>query len=421
MLQKMAIDGGSPVRGGTPIPLAKVIYGYEELQFIIDVFRQGIFCETYPGAKFTRQFEAEFAELVGIKHAIAFSSGTTAQHASLAAINVGPGNEVIVPSLTFASTAYTVVLQNAVPIFADSDLGTFNLDPDDVKKKITHRTKAIVPVHWFGHPADIDPILQLAKHHNLKVIEDCAHAMGTEYKSRKAGTMGDMACFSFQETKSLTTGGDGGMLVTNDDALAERARMVKNHGMLPRIHKDKEVFGPYQITTIGNNYRMSELQSAFGLAQLRRFDYFRNRRRECTEFLDQHLNGIDGLILQDRSGDVAESYLYYPVRFDSRRFTRSIGEISAALLAEGVENFPELAEASHLQPLFVEKVGYGAVGCPYKCPFYDGDPKYGWGTLPNAERIALELMILPLHPALTEKDLGEIVTAVTKVRDAYVQ
>lgn len=421
MLQKMAIDGGSPVRAGTPIPFAKVIFGYEELQNVIDVFRQGIFCETYPGAKFTRQFEAEFAELVGIKHAVAFSSGTTAQHASLAAINVGPGDEVIVPSLTFASTAYTVLIQHAVPIFGDSNLGTFNLDPEDVKKKITPRTKAIVPVHWFGHPADIDPIMELANEHDIKVIEDCAHAIGTEYKSKKAGTIGDLACFSFQETKFFTTAGDGGMLVTNNDSLAARARMVKTHGMLPRVHSEKEAFGPYQITTIGNNYRISELQSAFGLAQLKRINSFRNRRKECTEFLDEYLRGIDGLILQDRSGDVAESYLYYPVRFDSSRSKKTISEISAALLAEGVENLPEFMEVTHLQPLFVEKVGYGTVGCPYKCPFYDGDPKYGYGTLPNAERLAKELMLLPLHPALTDKDLHDIVTALIKVCGAYLQ
>lgn len=417
MTEKLAIEGGSPVRDGDLIQLFEVEYGYEELSAILGVFQQGVFNEGHAKAKFTRQFEDEFADRLGIKHAIAFNSETNAQHAALAAIDIGPGDEVIVPSLTFASTAYTVLIQNAVPIFADSELATFNLDPEDVEGKITERTKAIVPVHWFGHPVDMDPILELAGEYDLEVIEDCAHAVGTEYKGRKAGTIGHMGCFSFMETKSFTTAGEGGMLVTDDDDLAEKVNRVKLHGWLPR----KSRFAPFEIVTIGNNYRTTEVQSAFGLAQLRKFDQFYQKRKECTEYLDEHLADIEGVIGQARNGDVKESYLYYPVRFDSEKLTKSGREIAAALFEEGVEAFAQLPELTHVQPLFTEKIGYGTVGCPYECPYYDGTPEYGWGTLPNAERIGQELILLPLHVRLSEHDLRDVVSAVVKVCRAYTR
>jgi perosamine synthetase len=421
MTERLAIDGGSPVREGPPIPLVKATYGDEELNAILDVLDRGALSEITHGATKVRDFEKAFAEGVATKHAIACSSGTTAQHVSLATIEVGPGDEVIVPPLTFISTAYTVLLQNAVPIFADVDEGTITLDPAEVKKKITVRTKAIVPVHWFGHPAEMDEILEIAAEHDLKVIEDCAHANGTEYKGRKAGTIGDMACWSLQETKIITALGEGGVITTDDDELARKARIIRDHGKVKAPPtEEREWYGSYQVVTIGNHYRMTEIQAAFALAQSRKVEGFRQARKRCTEYLDSRLRGLDGLLWQERKDYVTLSYAYYPVRFDSETFEVPIDQISRAVLAEGVQTFAiGLDELCHVHPLFTEQRGRGAVQCPFKCPLYEGNVTYEEGMFPKAERIAKEILLLPLYPELQEKDLQDIVRAVKKIVQAY--
>lgn len=417
MTTTLAINGGRPIREGM-IPFFRVSCGWEEMQAVLDVFQQGIFCTVRPGATKVLELEAALAEVVGAKHVVAFSSGTNAQHASLNALNLGPGDEVIVPSLTFFSTAYTVLLQNAIPVFADVDLDTFTLEPADVRRKVTERTRAIVPVHWFGCPADMDGILEVAGEFGLAVIEDCAQALGTVYKGRRAGTMGIMACWSMQETKMITSAGDGGFLTTDDDALAERARMARDHGRV-RLPAQPGTTAYSRLEFIGNHYRLTEIQAAFALAQLRKLDHFRELRRQHTEYLDAHLRGIDGLILQRREGDIEVSYVAYPVRFEKGRFCRNIEEIAQALMAEGVAAYPIAKdETCHTQPLFTERNGRGTVNCPFNCPHYSGKPSYGLGTLPDSERIAEELLLLPMYPDLTLPDLQDIVCAVEKVTEA---
>lgn len=420
MVGKLAVDGGEPVHDGSPIPLTKVSYGWEEMREVMDVFQRGAFCALNPKATTIRDLEAAVAEVVGTKHVIAFSSGANAQHASLSALNLGPGDEVIVPALTFFSTAYTVLLQNAVPVFADVDPETITIDPSDVRRKVTEKTRAIVPVHWFGWPADMDGILAIAEEHRLAVIEDCAHALGMQYKGRRAGTMGHMGCFSMQETKQITSAGDGGFLTTDDDGHAERARMARDHG---RIHvtvkPGSRAYTRYE--SIGNHYRLTEIQAAFALAQLRKLDRFEELRAQHTRYLDDHLHGIEGMRFQKREGDVKMAHTYYPVLFEKGRFSRDIDGISDALIAEGITVWPIAKdETCHTQPVLTEQGGRGRLNCPFGCPYYSKEVKYGFGTMPRAERIAEELLLLPLYPDMTPSELGDVVTAVQKVAEALL-
>lgn len=399
---RLAIEGGAPVRQ-TKLPLSQVSYGFEEAREVLLVFEKGIFCAVSPQATKVRELEAAFAEYAGTRHAIAFSSGTTAQHASLVAAGVGPGDEVIVPPLTFASTAYTVLLAGATPVFADVDDNTITLDPVCVARAITPRTRAIVPVHWLGHPAAMDELLSLAAAHHLAIIEDCAHAFGIVYRGRQAGALGDMACWSLQESKIITAAGEGGMLTTNDDTLAEIARSMCDHG------KDKSPAPPsdpgvpahgYRIVRVGNNYRLTEMQAAFALAQLRKIEAFHQARGSHTRYLDAALGDLPGLRRARPWSDVVLAYPYYGVRFSEDAFRADIDQISAALAAEGIGNvIMGRDEMCHVHPLFIERCG----------------PT----SLPIAERIARELILLPLFPDLSRSDLDDIITAVRKVVAAY--
>ena len=402
----LAIDGGTPVRRD-PLPLIRACAGQEELREVLEVFEAGVFGSAYPTATKVRGLEKAFAEYVGAKHALAFSSGTTAQHASLAAIGIGEGDEVIVPPLTFISTAYTVLIRGGTVVFADVADATINLDVEEVRRKITPRTRAVVPVHWFGRPVDMDPLLALARQHDLVVIEDCAHAQATTYRGRHVGTMGAMACWSLQESKLITAGGEGGVLTTDDDELAEAARMMRDHGKGRAEPADGGAAGGYRVVSVGNNYRMTEMQGAFALAQLGKVGELNAKRQAHTERLDAGLGGIAGLVRPADPADGELSYPYYPIRFQMGCFRVGLDRISAALTAEGVGNY-DIArdEMCHVQPVFADRSGTKG-------------QTYGPGTLPVAERIADELLILPMYPDLTRRDLDDTIAAVRKVAAAY--
>jgi perosamine synthetase len=265
--QTLALLGGKPVRT-EPFPDYPVIGAEEKLAVmeVLDSGRLSTFSASrqgFLGGQKIQAFEAAFAEYHGTAHAIAVNSATSGLHAAVAACEIGPGDEVIVPPYTFTATATAVLHHNAIPVFADIDPVTFCLDAARVEAAVTPRTKAIIPVHLLGHPADMDAIMAVAQRHGLKVIEDCAQAPGARYKGRLVGTMGDCGVFSFQETKNMATG-EGGMVITNDDAIAERARMVRNHGEAVVAGEARR----YLTSTIGWNYRMTEIEAAIGLVQL---------------------------------------------------------------------------------------------------------------------------------------------------------
>jgi perosamine synthetase len=239
--------------------------------------------------KYVELFEAAFAEFCRVRHAISCCNGTAALHLSLLALGVGPGDEIIVPTLTFVATSNAVIYCGARPVFVDSDRETWNLDPSLLENLITPRTKGIIVVHLYGHPVDMDPILDLAFKHNLFVIEDAAEAHGAQYKGRKVGSLADIATFSFYGNKIITTG-EGGMVVTNDDALADKVLLLKGQGLDPH-HR-------YWFPIVGYNYRMTNVAAAIGMAQLEKVDWHIARRREIATQYYQHLRGIRCITLQ---------------------------------------------------------------------------------------------------------------------------
>lgn len=264
------------------IPIAEPLLGKKELKNVMEAVKSGWISSK---GKFITEFEEKFAQYCGVKHSIAVSNGTVALHLALVALDIGIGDEVIVPTLTFIATANAVKYTGATPVFVDSDPNYWGIDPEKIEKAITVKTKAIIPVHLYGHPCDMDPIMDIAKKYNLFVIEDAAEAHGAEYKGKKVGSFGDINCFSFYGNKIITTG-EGGMCLTNDEKLAQKMRILKDHGM--NLNKK------YWYDVIGFNYRMTNMQAAIGVAQLKKLDKFIKNKREIANWYSSGLKEIEG-------------------------------------------------------------------------------------------------------------------------------
>lgn len=259
------------------IPVSEPLFNGNEEAYVLDALQSGWISGS---GKYVNQFEEQFAEFCNAKHAIAVFNGTVALHLALIALDIKLGDEIIVPDLTYIASANAAVYCGATPVFADVDPVTWTLDPLDVKCKITPRTKAIMPVHLYGHPAEMDELLELAKQHHLFVIEDAAEAHGAEYKGRRVGAIGDIGTFSFYGNKIITTG-EGGMIVTNNDDLMRRIRLYKGQGMDPERR--------YWFPVIGYNYRMTNIQAAIGVAQLERIGWLIERRIEVAQWYLEEL------------------------------------------------------------------------------------------------------------------------------------
>lgn len=262
------------------IPVAEPSLGEEELENVIKAVKSGWISSK---GEFIEKFEEEFANYCGIKHGIATSSGTTALHLALTALGIGKGDEVIIPTLTFIATANAVTYCNAKPVFVDSHPEYWCMDPEKIEERITENTKAIICVHLYGHPCDMDWIKDIAEAHNLYIIEDAAEAHGAEYKGRKVGSFGDISCFSFYGNKIITTG-EGGMCLTNDEELAEKMKMLRDHGM----SKEKK----YWHEVVGFNYRMTNMQAAVGVAQLKKLDKFIEKKRRIARWYEEGLRDL---------------------------------------------------------------------------------------------------------------------------------
>ena len=247
------------------IPIAKPLIGDEEIEEVVKVLKSGFIAQ---GPK-VAEFEEKFAEYIGVKHAVATSSGTTALHTALLALGIKAGDEVVTTPFTFAATSNSVLYVGAKPVFVDVNPETYNIDPEKIAEAITDKTKAIMPVHLYGQPADMDPIREIADENDLKVIEDAAQAHGAVYRGKMVGSMGDAACFSFYPTKNMTTS-EGGMVTTDDGATADAARAIRAHGESQR----------YTHVMLGYNFRMTDVAAAIGLAQLKKLDTFNGKRIE---------------------------------------------------------------------------------------------------------------------------------------------
>jgi len=262
------------------IPIAEPHLGEEELNNVIQAIKSGWISSK---GKFIPEFEEKFAEYCGVKYGVATSNGTVALHLALKALGVSEGNEVIVPTLTFIATANAVTYCNAKPVFVDSHPDYWCIDPAKIEGKITQKTKAIIPVHLYGHPCDMDAIMDIARRHNLYIVEDAAEAHGAEYKGKKVGCFGDVNCFSFYGNKIITTG-EGGMCLTNNSELAEKMRILRDHGMNPNKR--------YWHDVIGFNYRMTNMQAAVGVAQLEKLDRFVEKKRQIARWYKEGLKEL---------------------------------------------------------------------------------------------------------------------------------
>ena len=319
------------------IPVSEPSIGEEELRNVTDCVKSGWISSK---GEYIEQFERGFAEYCNRKFGISTSNGTTALHTALASLGIGPRDEVIVPTLTFISTANVAVYCGARPVFIDSEPETWNIDPEKIKEKITNRTKAIIPVHLFGHPADMDPILELAHEHNIAVVEDAAEAHGADYKGKKAGSFGDVSCFSFYGNKVLTTG-EGGMCLTDDKALADKLKILKEHGM----SETRKYWHP----VIGFNYRMTNIQAAIGVAQLQKMDRFIKRKLEIAQLYNSMLKGVEGVTLPPKAGWAKNVYWMYTVLIEDGFGTTRDG-LMKALEAKGVETRPVFYPITDMPP-----------------------------------------------------------------------
>jgi perosamine synthetase len=416
-MDKLAIEGGIPIRNNNPLMEVDLIEE-AEINALLDVARQ----KKLRRAGVADEYEEALAKWYGVKHAIAVANGTVSLHAALAALEIGPGDEVIVTPYTFVASDSCVLEQNAIPIFADIDPNTLTIDPKDIERKITDRTKAIIPVSICGVPMDIGAIMEIANKHDIKVIEDNAQSPGALYQGKKLGTFGHISSYSTISGKIMSTG-EGGYLLTNDNELYEKMwgyvdfARKKSLGMASKFH-----FG-----LPCTNYRITNMQAAIGLEQLKKLDYMNSRRIENAHYLDQRLVNIPGIQLMPDPEWGQRVYYYYCIRINPEALGANIIDFAKALSAEGVYDYKYITTtrmviAQHLQPLFLDKKGYGKTQCPFNCSFYGKDIEYKRGQHPIAEKAADEIFWLSsVHPMLTQSDLEEIALAVRKVANSFVK
>lgn len=380
----LAINGGPKVRE-EPFPPWPVL-GDEDAAAVDDALRSGRL--TLLTGSYVAEFEVAFAGWHDVPNAVATNSGTSAIHTALAALDIGPGDEVIVPAHTFIASATPVLHQRATPVFADVDERTFCLDPASVEERLTERTKAIVAVHLNGHPADLDALLAIAQPRGIHIVEDAAQAHGALYSGRKVGTVGVAGCFSFWEDKIITTGGEGGAVVTADDALADRMRRIRHHGEGPM-----EGERAYFHLELGYNYRMSSMHAATGLVQLRQLDDYLEARRRNAAYLSERLGELPGVEPPYVADGCVHSYYKYICRLRPEAGI-DIADFVRAVAAEGIPISRRYPTPLPRQPVFH---GLDAAPCPI------------------AERIAGELFTLLVHPTVTTADLDDVVGAIRKV------
>jgi dTDP-4-amino-4,6-dideoxygalactose transaminase len=375
------------------VSVAEPILGEAEHENVNEVLDSGRFLQ----GPMVEEFEKKWANYVGTDYAVAVSNGTTAIQLVLKALGLEPGKEVIVPSLTFGSTATAVVHQGGVPVFADIDRELYTLDHTDLERCLTDETFAIMPVHLYGHPAEMDEICEFADRHNLYVIEDAAQAHGASYKNQKVGSIGDVGCFSFYATKNITTG-EGGIVTTDNKAIAENLRMLRSHGMADR---DTHI-------TLGYNYRMSDLNGAIGTAQVDRLDGFNERRREMSEHLLTELDDLDWLEPATVRNYVDHAYFWAPFEVQENKIGMTGKEVWAELRERGVETRHRYNMPLYDQPVFADHRGFNSE-FPWSANPNDHDYDL---SLPNVEKIVGSMIGLPNHPGLETEDIEYVIETI---------
>jgi perosamine synthetase len=346
------------------------------------------------------EFEETFAHYVNAQYAVAVSSGTAALHTAMYALGIGPGDEIIIPPVTFAATANCVVFQGGTPIFADVEPDTLLLDPVQVEAKISPHTKAIVAVDYTGQPCDYDALRSIADRHGLFLVADACHALGGSYKGRRVGSLANLNVFSFHPVKHITTG-EGGMITTDDPELAQRMRIFRNHG-INTDHHQREQQGSwfYEMVDLGFNYRLTDIQCALGVSQLHKLPSWIARRQEIARRYDAafaEMPGVDPLAVRD---NVSHAYHLYVIRLNTTYLRSTRSEVFSCLRSEGIGVNVHYIPV-HLHPFYQNHFGTG----PRLCPV--------------AEAAYERLITLPLVPLMTDQDVEDVIAAVFKVINKY--
>ena len=366
------------------IPVCEPLLGGKELEYVTDCLKTNWISST---GKYISEFEKGFAAYCGTKYGVATTSGTTALHLALAALGIGKGDEVIIPTFTMAACAFSVVYTGAKPVLVDSEPETWNMDVAQIERKITKHTKAIMPVHIYGHPCDMDPITDIARKHRIHVVEDAAEAHGATYKGKMCGGIGDVACFSFYANKIIMTG-EGGMIVTNNEKVADFAKRLKDQA----FSRERR----FLHTDIGFNYRMTNIQAAIGLAQLENIDRFVEMRRRNAALYNRSLKDVSGITLPKEKQWAKNVYWMYSIVIEDE-FGMSRDELMAFLKQRGVDTRTFFIPM-HVQPAF-KNMGL-----------------FGGESYPVSEMLAERGLYLPSGSGLTEEQINTVCEAVKEAR-----
>jgi len=372
------------------VPFHRASIGEEEVQAVSEVIRSGWLTM---GPK-TFEFEKEFAKYVGAQHAVAVSTGTAALHLSLEAAGIGAGDEVLLPTTTFTATAEAVTYLRARPVLVDIEPVTMNMDPEDAARRITSKTRAIIPVHLGGQPCDMDEIHTLARMHHLRVIEDAAHALPSEYRGKRVGQISEFTCFSFYATKTLTTG-EGGMITTDNSTVADRMRLMRLHGIERDAWKRYRADGSwfYEVLEAGFKYNLTDFQSAMGLVQLAKCDRMKQAREAVAQRYSDAFSSFDELVVPTVLPDRRTSWHLYALRLRLDRLSLDRNNFVQALHRHGV------ACSVHFIPLHLH-------------PYYQRVYGYQIGDYPRAEQEYHSCFSLPIYPGMTDREINHVVGAV---------
>ena len=394
-LAELAINGGAPVRVRN-LPYGRQSIDDEDIAAVTAVLRSD-WLTTGPNVA---EFEKAFAAFVGAAEAVAVSNGTAALHAAMYALSIGPNDEVIVPTLTFAASANCVVYQGGTPVLVDVEPDTLLIDPAKVEAAITPRTKAVIAVDYGGQPCDYEALRDICGRHNIALIADACHALGGSYKGTKIGSVADMTAFSLHPVKQITTG-EGGVITTQDAEFARRMRVFRNHG-ITTDHRQREAQGSwfYEMVDLGYNYRLTDFQCALGISQLRKLPDWIVRRREIAGQYDALLREIPGCAPLAVRPDAVHAYHLYVIQLDLARLSGDRAAIFSALRAEGI------GVNVHYIPV-------------HQHPFYRARFGTAPGDCPAAEAAYERILSLPMFPDMADSDVRDTVDALAKVLAAY--
>lgn len=389
-----AIAGGKPVREEFLPPFRPNI-GKEEIEEVIDTLKSD-WITTGPK---THEFEEKFRKYIGCKHAIAVNSCTAGLHLSLVAIDIKEGDEVITTPFTFAATSNVIIHQRAKPVFVDIDEETYNINPYEIDKVISDKTKAILPVHYAGHPCEMDEIIKIAKEHDLVIIEDAAHAIGAFYRGKKIGNIGNFTAFSFYATKNITTS-EGGMITTNDDEIADKLRILSLHGISKDAWKRYSSEGSwyYEILYPGYKYNMTDIQASIGIHQLNKIEEMQKKREEIAKVYNEEFEKIDEIIEPKVKSYVRHAWHLYPIRIKNLKINRD--KFIEALKAENI------GTSVHFIPIHLH-------------PYYRNRFNFKEDDFPVAEKVYKSILSLPLYPKMEQDDIMDVVKAIKRIVKYY--